>query len=159
MPYIFVVPSFFLIVGSFMAILASTRQYDELVDLTSKSDDEDSDLEVSGIARSTGRNGVWFQEVGGRSRFSWMRWTPVLLAQTAVETVFFSWAVVIVYGFIPEVLAVVHLARVGVRFTYVCADKPASSRRELSTACREDCSAKSLLLHSPKGSAENSFLV
>jgi len=51
----------------------------------------------------------------------------VIFVQTMLEIVLLSWVVIMSFGFIPEACAVWHLARKGVQFKYVCAEKPTSA--------------------------------
>lgn len=67
---------------------------------------------------------LWYEELGGTPTWPLLQWRSVMLAQSLLETVLLSWSVIIIFGFVPELLAVWHLAAFGVQFKYVTATKP-----------------------------------
>jgi len=69
------------------------------------------------------RSRIWYAEQGGSPGCPMMRWWGVVLVQASLETMFVSMLVVIVFGFIPTLLAVWNIA-IGVHFSYRTASKP-----------------------------------
>eukprot|EP00928_Gymnodinium_smaydae_P044210 TRINITY_DN29508_c0_g1_i1.p1 TRINITY_DN29508_c0_g1~~TRINITY_DN29508_c0_g1_i1.p1 ORF type:complete len:782 (-),score=164.49 TRINITY_DN29508_c0_g1_i1:9-2354(-) len=88
---------------------------------------------VSGGGEQTQRQdgapavGRYALEAGGVPLCRCQRWWPVLFLTIVLELLCSSWLVMVVFGFVPEALAVWHLARVGVQFQYVCATKPSAA--------------------------------
>jgi hypothetical protein len=137
-PYAFALPSLLNILGAFFVIVDFTCQL-PLTAATAcntggRAPSEGLDREKGSLLEQQEQQHYhlcpWSREMGGKPTFSWMRWKPVLLIQTALEVVFLSWAVIIAFGFVPELLAVWHLARNGTPFKYVCADKPSGGRTD-----------------------------
>mmetsp|Transcript_112337 Transcript_112337/g.317493 ORF Transcript_112337/g.317493 Transcript_112337/m.317493 type:complete len:650 (-) Transcript_112337:342-2291(-) len=102
MPIVFAIPTMLLILGSFVVVVNFVRR-----------------PSIEQV-----RVGVWQAERGGVPATSLLLRAPVLLVQTALENVLLSWIVILFFGFVPELMAVWHLARVGTEFAYVTADKP-----------------------------------
>jgi hypothetical protein len=119
-PYAFMLPAVLHILGAFLVIADFTQRLPFTL-REGASSRTPMQLEQCGCP--------WEEERGGEPSFSCARWIPVIFVQTVLEVVFLSWLVIIAFGFVPEILAVWHLAHDAKPFKYVCADKPVSSRR------------------------------
>jgi len=114
-PYAFALPAGLHILGAVLVIADFTRWH-RLPTLAARAGGDASRC-------------PWREEAGGEPAYACVRWIPVIFVQTALEVVLLSWMVIIAFGFVPEILAVWHLARDTKNFKYVCAEKPVSCKR------------------------------
>lgn len=135
-PYAFVIPAALVIVGHFEVLRSFTcKAATSFAGRDGEAYGSDQQKMVGCFESSAllddgqpPRLQAWHQEVGGTPSCACLRWRPIMFVQTALEAIILSWVVNIMFGFVPEVLAVLHLATVGVQFRYDTASKPVATK-------------------------------